>query len=120
MKLILDIEEKTLNNMQGYCEQNKDNINELVERLFNKHIQDPANVIDEIVQNDGMDKLSDFARLLTEYMSEATRDIEESAASSEAYNTDEAMSEVFKVLNRDHITKAILLTDLYKVYKRSI
>ena len=117
MRLILDIDEKTLENMQGYCEQNNIPLEKMITSLFNKHIQEPADVIDELHANGELDKLHEFARMLQHYLSEATYDIQESAASDESYDTDLPMADVFKVLNRDIAKKYDVLTELYNAYR---
>src|SRR5699024_10494732 len=117
MKLILDIDEKTLENMQGYCEQNNIHLEKMITSLFNKNIQEPANVIDELHANGETDKLSKFARMLKHYLSEATYEIQGNAASDESYDTHLTMADVFKVLNRDIANKYDVLTELYNAYR---
>jgi|SRR5690625_1789770 len=117
MKLILDLDQSTIENMQGYCSQNNISVNELIENLFNKYIQEPSNIIDDLAGNSELNKLNEFAEMLTYYLNEAIYDIQESANSEESYKTDLPMVEVFKVLNRDHVQNAFILTSLYKVYE---
>lgn len=120
MKLILDLDEETVKNMQGYCQQNNISINDLVTTLFNENIQKPAMIIDKIYERDGnIEKYNNFAKTLMNYLNEATYDLEESARSDEAYETDLPMSEVFKVLNRDIIDSRITAL-LYKTYEEAI
>src|SRR5690625_4222055 len=118
MKLILDLDENVIKNMQGYCDQQDMTINELIERLFTQYIQDPANIIDGVYERNGSLKpLEDFSEMMTHYLNEAIFDIEQSAKSDEAYKTDFPMIEVFKALNRDIIPTAFVLTTLYKAYE---
>lgn len=118
MKLIIDIDQDTLKNIQEYCEVQNTTPGILLENLFNQYLQEPKNVIDEILRIEGnLDEFHKFNKFLVEYLNEAIYDIEESAKSDQAYETDEAMARVFKALARDHIDQAHILTNLYKVYK---
>lgn len=119
MKLILDLDEQTMKNMQGYTTMHNITINELVTDLFNKYVQEPANVIDKIhAENGDLRELQSFRKLLMSYFNEAIYDIEESSRSDEAYDTDEAMAHVFRKLNRDHLENPYILTDLFMEYKK--
>lgn len=118
MKLILDLNEQTVQNMQGYAQAHNITINELVETLFNKYAQEPATAIDKLhVENGNLNVLNEFSKLLMEYMNEAIFDIEESAVSDEAYETDNAMANVFRKLNRDYLNEAYILINLFKAFK---
>jgi len=118
MKLIIDIDQDTLKNIQEYCEVQNTTPGILLENLFNQYLQEPKNIIDEIIRIEGnLDEFHKFNKFLVEYLNEAIYDIEESAKSDQAYETDEAMARVFKALARDHIDQAHILTNLYKVYK---
>lgn len=118
MKLILDLDEDVIKNMNGYCKQQNITLEILITNLFNRYVQEPADVIDGIYKRTGsLADLEKFTQLLREYMNEAILDIEESAKSEEAYDADEIMAKVFKVLARDLLDNAYLLTNLYKEYQ---
>lgn len=120
MQLILDLDSKVVENMQGYCEQQGISINELVENLFNRHVQEPANIINEIYDEDGnLDDLKNFSKLLLIYVNETILDISDMINTTEENDEDAVMLEVFKRLAQEHIDKTYLLTDLYKVYRNN-
>lgn len=119
MKLILDLDEETHNNLQGYAAQNNLSVNDVVADLFNKYVQDPASVIDEVhAKNGDLRELIAFKKVLMTYINEAIYDIQQSSESEEAFITDEDMMEVFKVLNRDIVNEPYVLTTLFKEYKK--
>jgi len=113
LKLILDLDERTVQNIQGYATEKGINPSQIIETLFNSYIQEPAEAIEEY----GLENIQKFEILITEYMNEAIYDIEELANSTEANEDDSKMANVFRKLNRDHLKNAALLTDLYKEYK---
>ena len=120
IKLILDLDDDVVKNMQGYCDHHGINIEDIITSLFNNFIQEPAELIDGLHSEDGnLDKLNNFSKLLMEYLNEAIYDIEETAKSDEAYETDRPMANVFRALARDHINKPYILPQLYKVYKEN-
>lgn len=117
MKLILDLDENTVKNMQGYCEQKKITLNELVETLFNRFVQEPADVFDKIYEKEGdLKKLEEFQELLVEYLNETIIDLEEVSKTDEAYETDLKMLEVFRALNREYIYDARVMSGLLKEF----
>lgn len=113
MKLILDLDEKTIENMQGYADTHGVTINEVVENLFNTYIQEPANIIDEY----GLEEIRTFMTSLTSYLNETILDMESLIGTSEEYEDDKKMIEVFKVLNRDVIHQSSTTATLFKTYK---
>lgn len=118
MKVIIDIDDNTFRNIEGYCKTHNVEIGSLITNLFNKYIQVPANVIDDLYAKQGnLNELNEFRRLLTKYLNDAIYDIEESAKSNEAYDTDKVMAKVFKVLNRDLADNAYILTTLFQAYQ---
>lgn len=118
MKIILDMDDEALKNMQGYCDVQNIEMSNLIEKLFNKYVQEPANTIDEVYSEKGnLKDLEGFQKILIEYMNEAIYDIESASKSDEAYETDERMVEVFKALSRDYLHESYILTGLYKVFK---
>lgn len=119
MKLILELDDKDVINMQGYCKRQGISVNELVTTLFNRYIQDPADVIDELAERNGnIDELLRFAKILTNYMNEAVLDIESLIGTEEEQDDDKVMANVFRKLNREHLSKADILIDLFKEYMR--
>ncbi len=119
MKIVLDLDEKLIGNMQGYCDTHGIDTNELITTMFNTYVQTPSEVFDDLYEKDGNIKdIEDFLDLLSEYIREATYDIEEGSKSDEAYKTDEAMVHVFKALETDIIRQASNLVRLYEVYKK--
>jgi len=118
MKLIIDINDNTLKNIQGYCQTQNIEISTLFENLFNKYVQEPADIIDQIYEKNGdLKDFQEFVKVLKSYLNEAIYDIEMLSSSPEAIEDDERMTRVFKALARDHIDQAHILTSLYKVYK---
>lgn len=113
MKLILDLDEKTIENIQGFAEAHGISINEVVMNLVKTHIQRPVDLIDQM----GLENIQEFAKIITSYLNEATYDIQALIDSNEENQDDRAMAEVFKRLNQVHIIKGDIITDLYKVYK---
>jgi|SRR5699024_3258234 len=117
MRIILDLDEKLIGNMQGYCDTHGIDVNELVTTMFNTYVQTPSEVFDDLYERDGNIKdIENFLELLSEYIKEATYDIEEDSKSDEAYETDEVMIQVFKALETDIIRQASNLVRLYEVY----
>lgn len=117
VKVILDLEEGLAGSLMGYCQQKDLTPSEFITNLLNRYMQEPVDVLDSILKNNEVEEFENFQKLLREYLNEAIYDIESIAESSEAYETDKAMVNVFKVLARDHLTNAYLLTNLYKAYK---
>lgn len=113
MKLILSLDDNVVKNLQGYAKTHDQRIEEVLESLFNQFIQKPSEKVEEI----GLDELDNFRELLMHYLNEAIYDLESLAVSNEGVEDDERMAKVFRKLNRDHISNAHLLTDLYSVYK---
>lgn len=112
MRVILDIDDKIFEDMQGYASTHNTDVNIVLEDLFNTYIQEPANIIDEI----GMDELNDFAHLLHEYLNESILDMKVLIGTSEEYEDDSAMIEVYKMLLQEHINSPRVITDLYKTF----
>lgn len=118
MRLILDLDDDIVENMQHYCETHDITVNELVTTMFETNVQAPAEVFDDLYREKGnIKEIESFMQLLTQYLNEATYDIEESAKTVEAYETDKDMARVFKSINRDIVKQASNLTRLYQVYK---
>lgn len=117
MKLILDLDDNVVENMQGYCEQGNIDINYLVEKLFNTYIQYPAEMIDELANNNELDEFYTFVGLVQVYLNRAIQDIEESANSDEAYDENGSVAHAFKILSRDYINSSHITTGMYKAFK---
>jgi len=120
MKVILDIDSDILDKMNGYCTQKDVPLNELIEKLFMRYIQEPANIIDELYAKEGdLKKLEEFQALLHRYLNDAIGDIEALSESGEAYDTDKPMADVFRTLSRELIHSPFVMTELFKTYTKS-
>ena len=115
MKIMLDLDESVITNMQGYAEQQQTSINELITTLFNRHVQKPATIIDE---NNGKE-INKFAVTLTSYLNESILDIEALVGTEEEHKSDREMVAVYQRLNQKHVVKADVLTDLFQVFKEN-
>lgn len=116
MKLILDIDDKMMSEIMSFCEKNETTPSGLFSELFNTYIHEPSYYLNKLIIEGKSRNFEEFTRLLLRYLNESIYDIEESANSEEAYETDKDMVRVFKVLTRDYINNPYLITNLYKVY----
>lgn len=117
MKIIIDLDDAVAGSVMAYCDETGSTPSELFTNLFNKYMQQPFDILNEIMVNGEDEEFIKFQKLLYEYFNEAIYDIESIAESSEAYETDKAIANVFKVLARDHLKHAYIITSLYKAYK---
>lgn len=117
MKVILDIDEKDLKNMQGYCEIHQYDLGQLMSHLFNKYIQKPATIIDTLNEhNHNISPYFEFIRIFKYYLNETMEDIQSSIGTSEEYEDDKLMLEVFKRFNLEHTNDHYLIADLFTIY----
>lgn len=117
MKMILNLDEQTVKDMQEYCDHHNITINKLITDLFVRYIKEPTATFFEI---DDDNEFWDFVLLLNNYLSEAIYDIKSLSESEEAFETDEAMAKVFERLSEKHIKQAYVVMDLFKVYKEAM
>lgn len=119
MKLILDLPNELVQEMQIYANKEKTTINELISSLFTEYIRKPrAHLKTFEMDEGGLNNFQQFTRVLTTYLNEATYNIESLIGTEEEDPDDEAMAEVFRALNRDFIKRADIITELYLVYYR--
>ena len=117
MKIILDLDDKMVKDLQNYTRLQDITISELVSKLFNKYVQDPANIVGKLqTEKVTIQELEDFSELITAYVNEATLDIESLVGSDKEQENDKAMVEVFRRLNSKHLAQAEILTDLFTLY----
>lgn len=96
--------------MQGYAETTQQNLGEMLETLFNRYVQEPSEKINKVYKENGsLDKLDEFQRILHTYLNETISDMEFVADTSEAYETDKAMIEVFREIIRNVTTHPQLI-----------
>ncbi|WP_164219421.1 DUF6364 family protein [Virgibacillus sp. YIM 98842] len=108
-QLTLNLDEQTITNMQKYAKLHNVSVDDLVTALFIEHAQAPMETVGRIQKEQGnLDELDEFGKKLNKYLDEA-------AANEE----DEKMAEVLNQLNKVHISKLEVLTDLYKVYEEN-
>jgi len=112
VRIILDLSEDTIRNLEGYAEIRGVSINDIVEKLFNICIQTPSDIIDKY----GAEKVDRFGILLTKYLNETIWDMESMIGTSEENSDDRAMIEVFKELNRSSVMNSTVFTELLEVY----
>mgnify|MGYP001947207303 CR=1 FL=1 len=117
VKMILDLNEQTIKDMQEYCDHHNITINKLITDLFVRYIKEPTATFFEIHDDN---EFWDFVLLLNNYLSEAIYDIKSLSESEEAFETDEAMAKVFERLSEKHIKQAYVIMDLFKVYKEAM
>lgn len=117
MRLILDLDDKLVSDMQDYCEYHGITINHLIENLFNRFVREPAISFSEV---DEEKDFWDFVFLLENYLKEAKHDIEMLSKSSEAFDTDKAMAKVFERLIEKHLRYGFVILDLYETYKKEM
>jgi len=117
VKVILDLEEGLAGSLMGYCQQKDLTPSQFITNLLNRYMQEPVDILHDIMVNGEEKEFEEFQKSLREYLNEAIYDIEALSKSEEAYDTDKRMANVFKVLARDHLANAYLLTNLYKAYK---
>lgn len=117
MKLVLNLDENVIRNINGYCDHHKISADELVEDLFTKFVQEPADSINEFVENNELDDFYEFGEILKIYLYEVINSIQEDSESDEAYDTDKQMINVFKELVFNYIDNGHIATGLYKAFK---
>jgi hypothetical protein len=109
MQLILNLDAQTVSNMQNYAKLHNVSVDDLVTALFIEHAQEPMKLVGKIQREHGnLDELDEFGNKLNNYIAEAS-----------ANEENKAMAEVLKQLNKVHISKLGVLTDLYKVYEEN-
>lgn len=117
VKVILDLDEGLAGSLMGYCQQKDLTPSQFITNLLNRYMQEPVDILHDIMVNGEEKEFENFQKLLREYLNEAIYDIEALSKSEEAYDTDKRMANVFKVLARDYLSQAYLITNLYKAYK---
>lgn len=117
MKVILNLDEQTVKEMQDYAKEKNITINEVIETLFIKQIKEPAEVINQLYEHVGdVREIDCFREVLTSYMNETIEDIKMTIGTEEEYEDDVAIVHVFTRLNQEHLNNAAVLTDLFRVY----
>lgn len=119
MKLILDLSDELVQEMEVYARRKGITVNELVSNLFTEYIKKPhAHMKTFEMDEGGIENFQKFTQILTIYLNEAIYDIESLIGTEEEDPDDEAMAEVFRALNRDYLKQLDILTELYLVYYR--
>lgn len=117
MRMILDLKDEVVKDMQDYCAHHNITVSQLIENMFEMYIKEPVIAFSEI--DDDKD-FWNFTSLLENYLTEAMHDIKALSKSTMAFDTDEAMAKVFKRLIEKHIKQGFVILDLYKTYKEAL
>lgn len=116
MKIILDLDEEIIDSLNSYALHTDSTAGEVITLLFKKYLLDPNAILEK---NDK--SLTDhFAQTITEYLNEATFDIEALSKSNEKSLDDKPMIDVFKTLNRDVIANPYVFSTLLNTYKKHV
>ena len=118
MKVILDLTEEQVKQLDIAHRATGHSYEKLLMDFFCNYGQRPAEIIDELYYNNELEQFYKFGELLTHYLVESYKDLEEVSKSSEAYDTDKAMLKVMDKLINEHLKDANLMTDLYLEFKK--
>jgi hypothetical protein len=116
MRIILNLEEDIIEGLNGYASHTNQSVDDVVTELFTKYLLNP----NATLQGTNPKLVDYFAQTLTEYLNEATFDIEELSKSNEKSLDDKPMIDVFKTLNRDIVSNPYVFSTLLNVYKKQV
>ena len=118
MKVILNLTEEQVNELDLAHRSTGKSYETLLMDFFYNYGQKPAKIIDELHDNNELEQFYKFGGLLAHYLDESYKDLQEISKSSEAYDTDKAMLKVMDKLINEHLKDANLMTDLYLEFKK--
>lgn len=117
MKIILDMDDNVLKNIQDFCNFHHTKIEDLISNLFTKYIFQPSVIMEKLYKHkNDYSELYHFQKLFIQYINDAILDLESTLDSDVEYEEDKIMMEVFKRLGSKHIHDPYFMTDLFTVY----
>jgi len=109
MKVILDIEDELLSEMQMHADIVQEDLNIVLSNLFIKAVLEPSKVIRQEQKKDNCAELESFHAIFYKFLSDLAHD-----------PSNIAFHKVLIRLRDEHITHSPRMIDLYKTYNQKI
>lgn len=118
MKLILNVTEQQMRDLQDCSIGTNRTYEEILFGVFYENLHDPVMRLTEIMETGNERDIEKFSELLDWYFLETIKDLSDVSKSSESFETDKAMINVFDRIRSDYLHNVKIATSLYDEFRK--